>query len=178
MENPNFATYTLTIFAGEYRWEGKLDIPAHRRVSDYINDRDERFLKLRDAQFVFWQTDAFDVPRQAPVAVLVKQNIVVVVPSPGAAQPPGDPFDSVEKVSRRLSVHIPPLLLQGEFHSSRLVDWIVALNVARADFIPLTNVTIWHYRTSSRLHENLPLVLAQVQRVVAFEPEPSGGDTV
>lgn len=177
MENPNLATHPLTIFTDEFRWEGKLDIPAHRRVSDYINDRDERFLTLRDSQFVFWQTDAFDLPRQSPIAVLVKQNIVAVVPAPNAPQPPGDPFDFVEKASRRFAVHIPPLLLQGEFHSSPLVDWVVALNITHIDFIPFTNVTIWHYSTRSRLHENLPLVLAQMRRVVAFEPEPPGTAT-
>lgn len=176
MENQNLAAYPLTIFTDEFCWEGLLDIPAHRRVSDFVNDRDTPFLKLREARFAFWQADAFDAPQQVPVAVLVKQNILALVPARDMPQPASDPFDVVEKASRRFSIHIPPLLLRGEFHSSPLIDWVVALNIAHTDFISFTDVSIWHYRTRTLLHERLPLVLTQMQRIVALEPEETTGE--
>ncbi len=175
METRNLATYPLTIFADDFCWEGLLDIPAHRRVSDFVNDRDTPFLKLREARFMVWQGDAFDAPQQAPVAVLVKKNIVALVPARDMPQPANDPFDVVEKASRRFSIHIPPLLLRGEFHSSPLIEWVVALNIARTDFIPFTDVSIWQYHTRTLLHERLPLVLTQMQRIVALEPEETTG---
>lgn len=166
---PNLMTYPLNLFAGDFRWEGLLDIPAHRRLSDFLNDRDLQFLELRDVQHALWDGTQYSKVQTTAASVLLKTNIVMVVLETLPSAPKSDSmFERVEKVPRPLELYAPPLRIQGAFHIPPLLDWFAALKAARTEFLPLTNVTLWDSRTGALLYENLPLGLVRMQHITAL----------
>jgi hypothetical protein len=172
MLNPNIATHAVTVFTDPVRWEGLLDIPAHRRLSDHIADPDLRYVVLRDVKYAQWQNQSYGTIEERDSIVLVKRNIVAIVTSAVLPQPSQDRLiERVPKVPTPLVIHIPPLLLAGDFHTPEIIDWFAAFQVSRADFIPLTNVTAWHYQTHTLLELHLALVLVQQSRIIAVEPK-------
>jgi|GEM_PF-4607716 hypothetical protein len=174
MLNPNIATHAVTVFTDPVRWEGLLDIPAHRRLSDHMADRDLQYLVLRRVQYAQWQNQSYETIEERDSIVLVKQNIAAIAAGAASSSPSQDRLiERVPKVPTPLVIHIPPLLLAGDFHTPEIIDWFAALRAARADFIPLTNVTLWHYQTHTLLEQNLALVLVQVNRIIGVEPKPA-----
>lgn len=166
---PNLMTYSLKLFAGDFRWEGLLDIPAHRRLSDFLNDRDLQFLELRDVQHALWDGAQYDELVVTQASILLKANIVAIVSDTLPPAPTNDQmFERVEKVPRPLELHAPPLRIRGDYHTPPLLDWFAALKAARTEFVPLTNVTLWDSRTGAELYAKVPLGLVQMQRITAL----------
>jgi hypothetical protein len=172
MLNQNIATHAVTVFTDPVRWEGLLDIPAHRRLSDHMADRDLQYLTLRRVKYAQWQNQSYGTIEERDSIVLVKQNITAIAAGAVSPQPNIDhSMERVPKVPTPLLIHIPPLLLAGDFHTPEIIDWFSAFRAARADFIPLTNVALWHYQTRAPLEQNLALVLVQVNRIMGVEPK-------
>ena len=171
MINPNLAAYPLMIYSDQFRWEGVLDIPAHRRLSDYVAERELQYLVLRDVKYSHWEGESYSTAHVCPPAVLVKQNISVIIPGANAPRPSNERgFERVEKVPVPIRVHVPPLMLEGSFHRPPVIEWFAALKASRADFVPLTQVNAFHYESHAQLGENLDLVLMQASHIVAYEP--------
>lgn len=171
MMNPNLAAYPLVIYSDRFRWEGIMDIPAHRRLSDYVAEREMQYLILRDAKYSHWEGDRYGDSHECRSAILIKQNISVIIPGAQAPRPPNERgFERVEKVPVLMRVHVPPLRLEGSFHRPPVIEWFAALKASRADFVPLTQVNVFHYESHTQLSENLDVVLMQASHIVAYEP--------
>lgn len=170
----NTNTHKVAVYADEFRWEGLLDIPAHRRLSDFVSDRDLHFIKLRHAKYTHWENRGYGSERESSLMILSKRSIIFIVPLEEA--PPkatGNAFDRVEKIPVTMQVHAPPLLLRGNYHVPPQANWLAVMRASHNDFFPLTQVTTWHYVTQTLIDQNLPLVLVQLSHLLGIEPPAS-----
>lgn len=170
MSGPDVKTYHLTVCSTELRWNGDLSIPAHRRLADFLNDRNSSFLVLEEVSIARWDNSMFkDFSRNDSIA-LIKHNIIAVIENSDVT-----PFsqrrnpERVQKVSMSTIIYAPPLVLAGDLHIVSGVKRLDALSAMRLDFFPITNVDLWYFKTGTRLNTGLNLALVQLEKAIGLE---------
>lgn len=154
------AAFQLSVYSGEFRWQGELALPAHRRLSDFVNDADQQFLELAKVKFAVWETNAYRTLERAETAVVFKQNIVLVAVNDETLSAPGsNGADRVSVAPQRIFLQVPPFIVEGNLHTPVVVEWSRAINATRAAFVPLTDACFWHFREQALLGTNIKLML-------------------
>lgn len=179
MSTFEIATYHLSLYSTEFRWQGELSLPAHRRLSDFINDTDHQFLELKHVVFAVWHDNVYCLQETIDTAVVFKNNLILVTQQeqsePTEHTLKNRASDRVAKVPQQMVVQIPPFTVQGHWHAPNMVAWTKAINATRADFIPFTNANIRHQKTDTLLGQNVSLAILHrpaIHSIQYDEPAP------
>ncbi len=172
MANQDRATYHLTVYGSTIQWSAEMSIPAHRRLTDFINDNASAFLVLDHVTPATRENDELRPQLGIDTLALVKQNIIAIIPGGDLPQVPT--FSELERISKlpfRVIVYAPPLALAGEINIPRNVEWLASIQSSGLEFVALTNVSTWDIRTRRPLDAGSKFGLVNRRWITGFEPK-------
>ncbi len=172
MSSQDRVTYHLTVYGSTIQWTAEISVPAHRRLTDFINDNGSAFLVLNHVTPATRENDEVHPQLGIETLALVKQNIIAIIP--GADLPQVPVFSNAEKIPKlpfRVIVYAPPLALAGEINIPRNVDWLASMQASGLEFVALTNVSTWDIRTRRPLDAGSKFGLVNRRWITGFEPK-------
>jgi hypothetical protein len=134
-------SYRIVILTARHSITGDL-LFRDQRLSDFLNDRRETVISLRDAQ-VARLDEPGRILQTHPAAVVPKTWAVVVFEPPQKAIPPAKRFYGyVNKQQNDVFLVMEGMEVRGVLHTTSTLDLRRALTAATESFLPLTNAVV------------------------------------
>jgi len=156
--------YKIVIFTHQHSIIGGIFL-HDQRLSDYLNDRREKNVLLRDASVARLENPG-RVLEKTQVSILPKSGIVLAFEAPQTAPLPPR-FIKYPKDKYDVFIILDGMEVQGEVHIPGPLDFMNLLADAGESFLPLTHATV-----TIEANPSFPLkqetVLVNTQRILAI----------
>ena len=129
-----------------------------RRLSDYLNSLDERFIMVDDAKIVPLANPQAP-PRETPFVQLNREAIVFAIPHSGEVLDDQQrQLMVVHKQPHRVTLSAPPFLFHGTLHLIKEAALRDALLSVRTPFLPLTSAEVISEADGKRFSTDILIV--------------------
>ena len=167
----NANTFNVAAYTTDFRWSGEGSIPAHRRLSDFINDNNNTALVLNHAIPTMWDERTLSELPATEVIALPKRNLLFIVNQSELPLPPDSKLERIRKDRFAVILYIPPFNLTGNVSLPPNADWVHLASSSNENFFPVTDVTVWHIKLRAKLETHANLVLVNWKWLMAMEPK-------
>lgn len=136
------ASYSIVILTARHSITGDL-LYRGQRLSDFMNDRRETVISLRNAQ-VAHLSDPGKIIQQHPAAVVPKAWVAIVFEPPQKAIPPAKRlYGYVKKLEHEVYVILDGMDLRGTLHTTSDLDLRRILTGSTAEsYLPVTKAVV------------------------------------
>ncbi len=164
-------SFTVAAYSSDFRWIGQIAIPVHRRFSDLVNDNNIAALILTQVTPVMWDDHTLIELAKTETIALPKRNLRLVVNKSPVPLPPDSKLERVPKERFAVILYIPPFSLTGNVSLPRNADWIGLASSASENFFPVTDASVWHIKSRTKLESDAALVLVNWKWLTGIEPK-------
>ena len=154
--------YQIVIFTQHYSIAGGLFI-RDQRVSDFLNNRSETTILLRNASVARLEEPA-KILEKTPISVIPKAGIVLVFEPPQKTAPPGRQFVKYPKQKYDVFLATDGMEVHGQLNMHGPLDLRHAITDATESFLPITKATVM-VKANPALILKREAVLVNVQRI-------------
>lgn len=154
--------YQIVIFTHQHSISGGIFL-RDQRLSDYLNDRRETTVMLRNASVARLE-DLTKVLEKTLFSVVPKSGIVLAFEPPQKVAPPPRRFIGYPKEKHEVFLIMDGMEARGELHVQGALDLLHVLTDAAESFLPITQATVTIEANPNFLLKR-EAVLVNVQRV-------------
>lgn len=133
--------YSIVLLTDRHSISGEL-LYRDQRLSDYLNDRRETVVSLRDVS-VARLDEPGKILQKHPAAVVPKSWVVLAFEPPQPAIPPGKRFHGfVKKEAHEVFFMLNAMEVRGTLHTTGNLDLRRVLALPDQSFLPVTNAVV------------------------------------
>jgi hypothetical protein len=169
MTDSQTVSQPVIIYTPGFRWSGQLELAFGRRLSDLFNVLEFDLIAFEQVALSAWEGDPAQPILSMDRVAISRSNIIAIFCASGSDISRGGVSDRVVKVPHRVAIVVPPLVLTGDFHGTREVDWFNALSLSRQKFLSLTSVDIASLAPGLAFGGRAEFALVNRQKIVAIE---------
>lgn len=168
MVDSQVVNHDIHIYTVGVRWQGRLVLPISRRISDFLNDTLINYC-IFDHLVPDSPGSQLSTQMNLPMdqVAMLKSNLIALSTSKSTSPPPVVSFDRIAKEVKGIKIIIPPLVIFGNLHLMRGVEWFHVLNLPNQKFLSLTDATISCLDLDLPLDDQADFVTVNCQRIVA-----------
>jgi hypothetical protein len=169
MTHSQAVSQPVIIYTPGFRWSGHLTIAFGRRLSDLFNVLEEDLIAFEQVALFAREGDPAQPILTMDRVAISRSNIIAILCAEGSDTSRGGVADRVVKVPHRVVIVVPPLILTGDFHATREVDWFSALSLSRQKFLSLTSVDVASLTPGLVFGSRAEFALVNRQKMIAVD---------
>jgi hypothetical protein len=134
-------SYSIVVLTARHSISGELRL-REQRLSDYLNDRRETTITLRDTR-IARLTDPGKIIQKNDLAVIPKAWAIVAFEPPQKAIPPAKRFYGyVRKQMHAVFIVLEAMEVRGTLHTTSDLDLRRVMTISTDPFLPLTKAVV------------------------------------
>ncbi len=170
---PDVVSYALEIYTGVTCWRGEVNYASARRLTDLLNDTGHGYVELERASLITWEDHSPRAKETFGSIAVSKKNAIVVVCHGCPVDAPANTPERVAKVTQRVAVYAPPIMIVGNLHTVAGASVLNALDYSRQNFLPLTSAGVMRMDGKAALATPRGLALINRDAITAIQPVPT-----